>query len=168
EEEEDPFGPINDILDNLPAYEIKDEEAESIPETEEEEEEENNADPVDYFDSNSIGDRPFIDSDKDEYVPLLNSSRKTRATASKIINYTESSGEEEKEEEKLDDEDYEEKRKEDDGPPTKKRNITNNGQHTVGGSKKEMQCPKCKKYRSSNVRALVTHLRDSHRITAVQ
>ncbi|GMT29771.1 hypothetical protein PFISCL1PPCAC_21068, partial [Pristionchus fissidentatus] len=84
EDEEDPFEFINDIF-NFPASELKTEDTELYNEGSEE--------------------RP-----EDDSVPLLETSRKTRAAASKVVDYTESSGEEE--EEKEDDEDYEEREKE--------------------------------------------------------
>ncbi|GMT30487.1 hypothetical protein PFISCL1PPCAC_21784, partial [Pristionchus fissidentatus] len=66
-EEEDPFGFINDIL-NFPANELKTkEETESITEGE----------------------------IQDDSVPLLETSRNSRRVSSKVVDYTESSGEEE-------------------------------------------------------------------------
>ncbi|GMT29770.1 hypothetical protein PFISCL1PPCAC_21067, partial [Pristionchus fissidentatus] len=88
---------------------------------------------------------------------------------SNVVDYTESSGEEE--EEKEDDEDYEEREKEEEEennePPAKKRKIGKKEQKSVvsNGPKREMQCPKCTKYRSASVGALVCHLRQIHGIT---
>ncbi|GMT29768.1 hypothetical protein PFISCL1PPCAC_21065, partial [Pristionchus fissidentatus] len=77
-----------------------------------------------------------------------------------------SSGEEEeRDKEESYDEDYEESEKgEEDELPAKKIKIVKKKTKipVSSGPKREMECPECKKYRSTHVEAMVAHLRKIH------
>ncbi|GMT30481.1 hypothetical protein PFISCL1PPCAC_21778, partial [Pristionchus fissidentatus] len=96
-------------------------------------------------------------------------SRKSRRVSSKVIDYTESSGEEE--ENKEDDEDYEEKEKgkekEENEPVAKRRKIQKEEEESPisNGKRRYMECPKCTNYRSTSVMAILHHLRNVHGTT---
>ncbi|GMT30494.1 hypothetical protein PFISCL1PPCAC_21791, partial [Pristionchus fissidentatus] len=111
----------------------------------------------------SIPEENEHDGEKDDSVPLVDTTRKTRVGASKVIDYTESSGEEEeREKEKSDDEDEEKEKgeEEDNEPPAKKKRTQKKEE------KREMECPKCTKYRSTSVPGMIWHLKVVHRTTA--
>ncbi|GMT31732.1 hypothetical protein PFISCL1PPCAC_23029, partial [Pristionchus fissidentatus] len=65
----------------------------------------------------------------------------------------------------------EEEEEEWDGSPKKKKiNIAKKKEKTdlSGGPKREMECPVCKKFRSSKVGTMITHLREVHGTTPIE